>query len=156
MDIFDINAELDRAKKRAFRILERSPKTEKQLIDKLKADDKYSSEVITTVIAFLREYNYINDRQYAEDYINGRINSKGIRVLLFELKNKGISEQIIEELRDVYSGYDTGPAIEKLILKKGIDPKTEDRKERERLYRFLLSKGFSYSDVSKFFTNSYE
>lgn len=148
MDIYEINPELDSAKKRAFRILERMPRTEKQLKDKLIGDGKYTEEIIDTVIAFLKEYHYLDDRQYSKDYINSRKNSKGLRVLFFELKNKGVSEGIISELKEEYSDMDTSVAIRKLIDKKGIDPKTEDRKQREKLYRFLLSRGFSYSDIS--------
>ena len=96
MDIYDFNPELEAAKKRAFRILERMPRTEKQLRDKLTGDGKYSEEVIETLVAYLKEYHYIDDRQYAVDYINGRKNSKGIRALLYELKNKGVGEDILE------------------------------------------------------------
>lgn len=149
MDIYEISPELDAAKKRAFRILERMPRTIKQLKDKLISDQKYSDEVIETVIDFLKEYHYVDDRQYSIDYINSRKNNKGIHVLLYELRNKGVDDMILEEMKEEFSDIDSSVSIKKLIEKKGIDPDTEDRKQRERLYRFLLSRGFSYNDIAK-------
>ena len=153
MDIYEINPELDLAKKRAFRILERMPRTEKQLKDKLISDGKYSEEVIDTVILFLKEYRYLDDRQYSVDYINGRKNTKGLKALLYELKNKGVSDDILSELKEEYSDMDTSDAIKKLISKKGIDPSTKDKKEKEKLFRFLISRGFTYSDITKVLTD---
>lgn len=149
MGLFDIDAEFEAAKKRAFRVLERMPRTSKQLEDKLLKDEKYSEEKIKLVIEYMKSYRYIDDRQYAYDYINGRKNSKGIKVLLYELKNKGIPEDILEEMKEEFSDYDSSEAIKKLIIKKGIDPNSEDRKQREKLYRFLLSRGFNYSEISR-------
>lgn len=148
MDIYEFNPELEAAKKRAFRILERMPRTVKQLREKLQKDQKYSDEIIETVIVYLKEYNYLDDMQFSVDYINGRKNNKGLKVLLYELRNKGVSEDIIEEVKEVFSDIETDAVIRRLISKKGIDPNTEDRKQREKLYRFLLSRGFSYSDIS--------
>lgn len=153
MEIYDLNPEFETAKKRALRILERMPRTKKQLRDKLVGDKRYSDEIIDMVIAYVEEYHYIDDRQYAVDYINNRKLTKGIRVLLYELRNKGIEEDILDELKEEFSDMDSTEAIRNLIRKKGIDPNNEDRKQRERLYRFLLSKGFSYSDISSVFSN---
>lgn len=149
MDIYEINPELESAKKRSFRILERMPRTEKQLREKLINDQKYSTEVIETVIEFLKEYHYVDDRRYSIDYINSKKNTKGIKVLLYELRNKGVDDGILEEMKEEFSDIDSSMVIKKLIEKKGINPETDDRKQRERLYRFLLSRGFSYSDISK-------
>lgn len=151
MDVYDFSPEFEAAKKRAFRILERMPRTKKQLKDKLVSDNKYSVDVIDKVIMYAEEYHFIDDRQYAIDYINNRKMQKGLPVLLFELKRKGIEESILEEAKEMFSDIDSYEAIRKLINKKGIDPNTDDIKQRDRLYRFLLSKGFSYSEITKVF-----
>lgn len=156
MDIYEFSTEFEAAKNRAFRILERMPRTAEQLREKLRKDQKYSENTIENVIEYLKEYRYIDDRQYAADYINSRKNSKGIRALIYELKNKGVCEEILYEIKEEYSDSDSYTAIKRLIEKKGIDPNTEDRKQRERLYRFLISRGFSYSDISKVFSDFHE
>lgn len=148
MDIYDLNPELEAAKKRSFRILERMPRTVKQMREKLQKDQKYSNEIIELVIEYLKEYHYLDDMQFSIDYINSRKNNKGLKVLLYELKNKGVSEAALEEVKEEFSDIETDAVIRRLISKKGIDPNTEDRKQREKLYRFLLSRGFSYSDIS--------
>ena len=148
MDIYDFNPELEAAKKRSFRILERMPRTVKQMREKLQKDQKYSNEIIELVIEYLKEYHYLDDMQFSIDYINSRKNNKGLKVLLFELKNKGVCEDVLEEVKEEFSDMETDAVIRRLISKKGIDPNTEDRKQREKLYRFLLSRGFSYSDIS--------
>jgi len=154
MDIY--NSDYESAKKRAYRILERMPRTEKQLREKLIADNKYTLETIENVIKSLKEYRYIDDRQYSLDYVNARLCTKGLKVLLYELRNKGIDEGLLEEIKETFSDFDPSDCIRKLIIKKKIDPNTSDRKEKERLYRFLLSKGFSYSDISKVITSREE
>ena len=149
MGLYETDQELERAKKRALHILERMPRTEKQLRDKLKADDKYRDETIDAVIAYVREYHYIDDRQYALDYINHRKAAKSIHKLMYELKGKGIDDVILEECREEYRDEDTSSTIHALIRKKGIAPDTEDIKERAKLYRFLAGKGFSYEEIRK-------
>lgn len=148
MNIYDFDPELENAKKRAFRILERMPRTEKQIREKLQNDQKYSVSVIELVIEYLKEYHYLDDRQYSVDYINSRKNNKGLKVLLYELRNKGVSDTVLEEMKEEFSDIETDAVIKRLISKKGIDPNSEDRKQKEKLYRFLLSRGFSYSDIS--------
>ena len=57
-----------RAKLRAMNLLKNRSYTEKQLYDKLKAGD-YPEEIIEQALDYVRSYHYIDDRQYAEDYI---------------------------------------------------------------------------------------
>ena len=65
-----------RAKLRAMNLLKNRSYTEKQLYDKLKSGD-YPEEIIEQALDYVRSYHYIDDRQYAEDYMqrhlrNGR------------------------------------------------------------------------------------
>lgn len=147
MSIFDIDQEFEAAKKRAFRILERMPRTKKQLEEKLTADKKYSNRTIEKLIEYLLSYGYLNDRQYSKDYINARKTTKGLKLLIYELKNKGVDDVILEELKEEFSDVDSTSVIKDLISKKGINPATCELKEKQKLYRYLVSKGFSYSDI---------
>ena len=78
----------------AFRILERSSKTEKELIEKLKGKG-YLEEEIKKTIEYLKEYKFIDNYSYAERYVNEKIKSQGIRKIKYSLIQKGIEENII-------------------------------------------------------------
>ena len=62
-------------KLRAMNLLKSRPYTVKGLTDKLK-DGGYPESVINIAIDYVSSYNYLNDKQYALDYIYTYKNSK--------------------------------------------------------------------------------
>ena len=141
--------QLSAAKRKALYLLERMPRTEKQLRDKLAEPGVYDSETIDSVIAYVKSYHYLDDESYARDYIEGRKTAKSLWALLYELRGKGIAESILDDCREAYQEEDATEAICRLMQKKGIDPKTADAKERAKLYRYLSGRGFSYEEIRK-------
>ena len=57
-----------RATLRAMHILERTDKTEAQLRRKLE-ESEYPKEAVESAIAYVTSYGYLDDRRYAEHYI---------------------------------------------------------------------------------------
>ena len=141
--------QLSAAKRKALYLLERMPRTEKQLRDKLAEPGVYDNETIDSVIAYVKSYHYLDDESYARDYIEGRKAAKSLRALLYELRGKGIAESILDDCRKAYQEGDATEAICRLIQKKGIDPQTADAKDRAKLYRYLAGRGFSYEEIRK-------
>ena len=76
---------------------------------------------------------------------------KPLRVIKFELKQKGITEEIIEQvLSDSKEEKGDLEKAKKIIDKKISKYKgLEKQKIREKLGRFLASRGFDYDTIKK-------
>ena len=72
-------------------------KTEKQLRDYLKKKE-YNPTTIDYVIDKLKEYNYLNDENFAKAYILTYSKKYGKLKLKSQLKMKGIKDSIIDSL----------------------------------------------------------
>ena len=117
-------------------------KTEKQVRDFLSGKG-YLSDVIEFVIEKMKGYNFLNDGEYAEAYIQSAGARKGGRLIKMELKSKGISDGEIDE---ALSGLDSETQVKAAVtlLKKYLRGKTIDRETLQKAYRYLMSKGFDY------------
>lgn len=80
---------ISRAKNRALRLLTRKDMTRKEIIKKLKQTG-YNDYITNNIIVFLEEYNFINDKEYVEKYINYNKERKSIKQISVELVKKGI------------------------------------------------------------------
>lgn len=128
---------------KALSYVARGIKTQKQIKDYL-YKKLYLTETVDYVINKLKEYKYINDQLFSNEYVKYKSNSKGKKLIKYELKNKGVSDIIINSsLEQVENETDT---INKLI-DKYMKNKTYDEKNKIKLIRNLLSKGFDYNDV---------
>ena len=135
-----------RATLRAMHILERTDKTEAQLRRKLE-ESEYPKEAVESAIAYVTSYGYLDDRRYAEHYIEWKKQGKGKARLKMELVQKGISREIIEEVLEATDFGETREMIRQIILKKRKTDIPMNEKEKQRLYGFLMRKGFSSSDI---------
>lgn len=135
-----------RATLRAMHILERTDKTEAQLRKKLE-ESEYPKEAVESAIAYVTSYGYLDDRRYAEHYIEWKKQGKGKARLKMELVQKGISREIIEEVLESTDFGETRERIRQIILKKRKTNIPMNEKEKQRLYGFLMRKGFSSSDI---------
>ena len=135
-----------RAALRAMHILERMDKTEAQLRRKLE-ESEYPKEAVESAIAYVTSYGYLDDRRYAEHYIEWKKQGKGKARLKMELVQKGISREIIEEVLESTDFGETREMIRQIILKKRKTDIPMNEKEKQRIYGFLMRKGFSSSDI---------
>jgi len=89
--------EKERALQSALRFIGYKQRTEAEVINKLKKL-KFTSEVIDTTLNELREKKYVDDKEFAAQWIEIRGESKprGKNLFLFELRKKGISADVIE------------------------------------------------------------
>lgn len=143
---------LEDAKNTANRYLSFKPRTQKEVVEKLKQKE-FSEEIIDTVIELLISYRYIDDIKYTDDFISDSINLKNrghIRIKQ-ELRQRGISGDIIE---NAFLELDTkDEEIDKayhLICDK-IKSNNPDFKEKNRINNLLMRRGFSYDDIKSAF-----
>lgn len=149
--LLDKNYQKKTATSKAFSLLARRPYSEKEIRDKLKKND-FDSDVIEIVLDDLKEQGYIDDLQLAKDFVSYKMDSAqdGYMKIKSKLYKKGIPPAIIEEaLDEIYNREYETEAIKKLIQKKIHKyPKEMDpQKKREKLLRYLKTKGFSRSAI---------
>lgn len=125
----------------AMKLLGTYPKTEKELRKYLK-DKGYTFEVIDYTCNKLKEYKFLDDEAYANLYIKANLKRKGKRLIGFELKQKGVPEHIISLKLENMEEEPCLPLAEKYM--KG---KPRDEKTKQKLYRFLASKGFGSEGI---------
>ncbi len=118
-------------------------KTKKGYINKL-YEKGFTTNVINKAIAIAEEKRFINDENFAQDYVSININKKGALKIKSELIIKGIEQNIIEKyLEDIDESNKAYVLAEKFIKDKELDMKLIGK-----LYRHLCSKGFSYETVN--------
>lgn len=130
----------------ALGLLGHGMKTEKTLKDNLKGKG-YPKSSIDKAIEKVKEYGYLNDREYADNFIKTYSLTKGKRKLKCELLAKGVSADIVEEALAELDDDEQLLSCNNLA-KKYMRNKTLDEKTRQRLYRHLLSRGFDYSTIA--------
>ncbi len=137
---------IKRAKLRALHLLEYMDRTEQQLREKLRAD--YSEDVVDIALEYVKSFGYINDEGYAKRYIENRKDSKSKEELRLTLVQKGISKTTISDaLEECYEEQDELNAIRKLLDKKHFCGETASEKEKQKIYGYLMRKGFHYDTV---------
>ena len=140
-----------RAKLRAMNLLQKRTYTTKQLRDKLK-EGFYPEEIIEEAIAYVSSYHYLDDHRYALDYITYHAEMKSEKKLQYDLLNKGVPADIIaaafDEWRELGGDQNEIEMIRKQLEKKKYSPDC-DIKEKQKVYSYLLRKGFSLENVNK-------
>lgn len=110
---------IPRARKRALGILVKKDCTEKELRDKLTASLNDGISIENTM-DFVRANGYVDDENYAREYLAWKRGKKSFRQIRQELRKKGISESVLgllfEECKD-QSEEDLRPHIQKYIRK---------------------------------------
>lgn len=109
----------------------------------------YLQEIINYVCEKLHSYGYLDDKAYAKEYINSYSKQKGKKALEFALLQRGISKSIINEELSDFNGKPTAL----ILATKYIKNKELNLKTKQSLYRYLLSKGFDYDEVTSVTNN---
>ncbi|MFZ1321626.1 MAG: RecX family transcriptional regulator [Ignavibacteria bacterium] len=144
--------EFNYAKTCAYRALAYRQRSKKELITKLK-QKKISLPAIMKVIDLLEEQKYLNDEDFAENFVKEKIKNKplGKRTLIYKLQEKGISKEISEDVTAKnYSAEDEYAAAAKLLIKfikKGRFKDEYDKKSK--CFRHLVSKGFNFETANR-------
>lgn len=137
----------------ALRFLGSRPRTEREIVDRLRrasADD----EVIETTRERLRELGYIDDEAFAAWWIEQRDRHapRGRRLLEAELRQRGVPRDVIERLRDepverlpedaALPEDDDQRASTVLAGHLRGRPLPDDPKALQRIGMFLMRRGF--------------
>lgn len=137
-----------RATKRAMHLLEKMDRTEYKLREKL-SEGGYPDEAIEDAIGYVKRYHYLDDERYARNYVFLAQDRKSRKKLSIELYQRGIKKELIDRILEEEYDADEEKQICQLLEKRGFDPKTCSEKKRQKLYQFLLRRGFQSSDICK-------
>ena len=140
-----LESEKNTAFDKALTHISATQKTEKQMREFLQGKG-YLPAVVEYVVEKLHSYNFLNDGQYAEAYVESLSERKGSKLLRMELRGKGISEVEID------AALDTLPAereeeTAKVLLEKYMRGKVCDKTTLQKACRYLLGKGYDYEVV---------
>lgn len=136
----------ERAKDKALSLLSFKAYTEKALRDKLK-ENGCNESIIDQVIERMKEDLLIDDFKLAQEYVEKLFNSKlfSEKRVRFELKNKGIDSNIIEDVLEPYSDRDDLSSAVSLLNKKFKE--ISDEKTAARAAGLLSRAGYDFDIV---------
>ena len=135
-----------KCKNKALKTIERTYKSEKELAQKL-ALKGYDDHIINRTINFMKEYNLLNDNNYATMYVKDKSRNIGKKKIKYSLLQKGIDEEIIESELEKINNDEVKAIVYEMALKKyKVFSKRENDnyKLTQKLYRFLMGKGYDY------------
>jgi len=141
-----------RAKNNAYLLLRVRPRSESEMKRRL-AMKGYAGPLIDEIVEGLKKAGDIDDARFAKFWVESRMhrNPVGDIVLKQELKEKGVSEPIIEAALDskrgTYDEYETAFSMAEERFRRLS--KLDRRKVSKRLYDFLIRRGFAYETVRR-------
>ncbi len=141
-----------RAKLRAMNLLQSREYTTAQLRRKL-SQGFYPEEVIQQALDYVASFHYTDDLRYAVSYITCHEDSRSRRRMEQDLTAKGIDRATLERAWSQWENeggsQDEQQMIQKLLQKKHYNPQQTDGRERQRLFAFLMRKGYSTEQIRK-------
>lgn len=137
----------DEAREKALRLLEFRSHSEAELAKKLfRAGAR--REDMERLIAYLREYGLLDDKEYAGRLAKDLVNLKkfGHFRVRAELKNRGISDEYINEAMAELEGEETDMLLPLVEKKLGGN---FERKNIEKAVRYFSYRGYSYDNIKQ-------
>ena len=147
-----------RAKKRCLMLLQKKDYTQEELRRKLREGD-YPPECIEEAIEYVKSYHYVDDFRYCMAYISCHGDRCSRQQIVSRLLAKGVEKNCIlqayEESMDKGEIASEEELIYAVLAKKHFDISTADGKEKQKMYRHLLYKGFSADSVVRILNASF-
>lgn len=149
----ELKEELEKVYTRAIKYLSYRNRSEKETRDHL-LKKKIPEDLINPIIKLLREHKFLDDRKFAEWWIEQRQEFKGKSKMIIksELFQKGVDKLLIEELLDNNQG-DLKTAT--LIYKKNkykFD-RIDGEERKNKIANFLRLKGYNWDIIEKILQN---
>jgi regulatory protein len=125
--------------------LGQGPRTRKQLTDAM-TKHGVPVDMSESVLAKLEEYNYVNDKSFADNYVRSRHEGqqhKGASAIRYELIRKGVDADTIAEALEQVTPESEMENARVLVAKKLASTRRLERQKRvNRLVGMLARKGY--------------
>ncbi len=138
----------ERTMNRAVKLLAAKPRSVEELRERLLEKLWTNDTIVDAVIEKLKEYNYLNDEQFANDLAVSKLRQKpqGKYRLQQTMSRKKLDKETVEDA--IRGAFEKLPeeelitlAIEKRLRLKG---QPETREDKKKFYDHLLRQGFGY------------
>ena len=154
----DRAASEDAAKEAALKLLERGPRTEREIVDRLLGRG-FVPDAVEGAVQRLRRVSLLDDRAFVRAFVRAELTKRpqGRRLLELKLKRRGVPAALLAELDDVLA-RDADLAEQRLVSEferaaraaVGLRRRYATRPEEERrrkLSQALLRRGFSWDTI---------
>ncbi len=133
--------EKERLKQRAYRLLRFRSRSINEMKQKL-INLGYEQEIVEAVVQDLIEEGVLNDQKFVREFTSDytELKPKGNIFIMNELRKKKVDATLIE---DVLTNRDEKSLIKNMLEKKFSNLDKSNPKERAKIIRHLLSKGFT-------------
>ncbi len=151
MDNTDNEESIQKAKKIVYRLLKFRSRSEQELRDKLKSKN-LPTPIAEQAIRYFKELELIDDAVFARQWTSSRMKKPfGLGRIRLELQKKGIDAAIIDKvLTEAGQQYDELAVVTPLAQHRASKySNVSPEKIRQRVYGYLLRRGFSTSTVIK-------
>lgn len=136
----------------ALKFLSYRPRSEKELRDWFRRKE-VGEETQKMITDKLKHLGFLNDEEFAKWWIEQRTSFRpsGARLLKMELKQKGISDEIMAKWLDGYMAQGN----EKELIKKVVEKKLKSLKHlkepelKQKLFQALARRGFSWEIIKE-------
>lgn len=144
----DVERSLTRTMNRAVKLLAAKPRSIMELRERLLEKLWTNEAIVDAVIGKLKEYKYLDDKQYADDLAISKLRQKpqGKHRLRQSMSRKKLDKETAESA--IVNAFEKLPeeklieqAIERRLRLKG---KPVTREETKKFYDHLLRQGFGY------------
>lgn len=131
----------------SLHIIARRSHSEHELQQKLHYKN-YSFDDIKLVMDRLREYGYINDVKLAKNLFNKYLQADkySLKQIVNKLKQRGLADSIINDTANSYDYSEEWQSALKIVRNRF---KLADTITKEKIYRFLATKGYSSASITK-------
>lgn len=136
---FGVNLE---ARRRCLHLLEYSPRTAYQLRKRL-VDDGFTPEQAEDAVRYAESFGYVNDSNYAMEYVRTGCQKKSKRELYMKLSSRGIDKASIEEALEAYDD-EQEQTVRRLARKRLMQKPPKSNEDLLKAVKSLVSKGFPY------------
>lgn len=145
IETFLLQEEKMKIRNRAYRLLSYRGRSTKELNDRL-LEKGFDEALIKDVIAEFLQDNTLDDERFAHAFVHDytHVTPRGNVFICKELKKKGVAQEVIDK---ELSRRDERAVIQSYIERKLADLNALALKERQKMIRRLLNRGFSSSLV---------
>ena len=140
--------EFDKEKTKVLKYIIYKKRSEQEIRNKFaKTIDE---NMLEDIIEYLKEANYINDKEFIEKTINNFkiLKNLSIKEMKYKLMAKGLNKEDIEdyfyENKEELEEYETKSALN-IIFKKS------DSMEQDEIKQYLLKKGYKMDSINRAF-----
>jgi regulatory protein len=145
----------ERAHERALNLLSYRPRSVAELSHRLRQAD-VSPTAVEAALARLERVGLVDDRAFAHYWVENReaFQPRGHRMLRWELRQKGVADQIIDE---VLTPLDETATASRLARRRALRLRhLDDVTFRRRLSAYLARRGFPYSIIADVVQEAWE